>query len=415
MTTAPTTKPSTTKPRTAAQVVKNDALETPPVPAVRLVDPVAAAARQKLHDIETELNATFAEREREIRGLMLAIAAGEHVLLLGPAGTGKSALAQALCTAINGGNYFEWLLTRFSTPEELFGPVSLDGLKHDEYRRVTKGKLPEATVGFLDEIFKANSAILNALLTILNERKFDNNGTRHEVPLETLVGASNELPEGPELAALFDRFLLRFWTGYTKEQASFERLLTGGEPTITATIDLAEIHAAQEECAQVFIPTSTIEELFKLRAELQGAGCVVSDRRWRKAAKILRAAAWLEGAAEVTPDVFPVLANVLWDLPDQQSTIATKVARYASAELAEAQEVFDAITQLANELPGADTPEYAQRVSGVTRDMKKAVEKIGTLGKAAKPAIRVKIEAVGAELDRKYKALREQAAKALGL
>lgn len=409
-----TTKPAS-KSRSAAQIVKSDALETPTVPSVRLVDPVAEAARQKLHDIEAELNAAFAEREREIRGLMIAMVAGEHVLLLGPAGTGKSALAQTLCTAIDGGAYFEWLLTRFSTPEELFGPVSLDGLKHDEFRRVTKGKLPEATVGFLDEIFKANSAILNALLTILNERRFDNNGARHDVPLETVVGASNELPEGPELAALFDRFLLRFWCGYTRTQDSFERLMIGDEPTITTKIDLAEIHAAQEEAAKVFIPTSTIEELFKLRAELPSVGVTVSDRRWRKAAKILRATAWLEGASEVTPDVFPVLAHVLWDLPDQQTAIVQKVARYASAELAEAQEVFDAVIQPLGELPGADTPEYAQRVAGVTRDMKKGLEKINMIGKTAKPAIKVKIEAVAAELDRKYKTLREQAAKALGL
>jgi MoxR-like ATPase len=393
---------------------KTRATDTAPA-TVRLMDPIAATARQKLHDIETELNATFAEREREIRGLMIALVAREHVLLLGPAGTGKSALAQTVCKAIQGGEYFERLLTRFSVPEEVFGAVSLSGMKEDKFRRVTTAKLPEAHVGFLDEIFKANSAILNSLLTILNERAFDNDGARTPTPLETLVGASNELPEGPELAALFDRFLLRFWTGYTRTQDSFERLLIGDEPTITTTLDLTELAAAQVEAAQVVIPTATVEELFKLRAELNGAGCAVSDRRWRKAAKILRATAWLEGAAEVTPDVFPILAHVLWDLPDQQSVISQKVARYASAELAEAQEAFDAIAGLMQELPATDTPEFAQRVTGVTREMKKAQEKIAQLGKAAKPAIKTKIDAIGAELDRKYKTLREQAAKALGL
>jgi len=402
-----------TKPTAAAALAPKSRPDA--TASVRLVDPVAATACQKLHDIESELNATFAEREREIRGLMIALVAREHVLLLGPAGTGKSALAQTVCKAIQGGEYFERLLTRFSVPEEVFGAVSLSGMKEDKFRRVTTAKLPEAHVGFLDEIFKANSAILNSLLTILNERAFDNDGARTSTPLETLVGASNELPEGPELAALFDRFLLRFWTGYTRTQDSFERLLVGDEPTITTTLDLAELAAAQAEAASVTIPTSTIEELFKLRAELNGAGCVVSDRRWRKAAKILRATAWLEGATEVTPDVFPILAHVLWDLPDQQSVISQKVARYASAELAEAQEAFDAIAQLMQELPAIDTPEFAQRVTGVTREMKKAQEKIGQLGKAGKPTIKAKIDAIGAELDRKYKNLREQAAKALGL
>lgn len=413
-TTTTTTAPKTTaKPRTPTPTP----LTVPEAPVMRLVpsDPVAHAARQKLHDIERELNATFAEREREVRGLMIALVAREHVLLLGPAGTGKSALAQTVCKAIDGGQYFERLLTRFSVPEEVFGAVSLSAMKEDKFRRVTTAKLPEAHIGFLDEIFKANSAILNSLLTILNERAFDNDGARVATPLETLVGASNELPEGPELAALFDRFLLRYWVGYTRTQDAFDRLLTGDEPSITTSLDLVELTAAQADAALIAFPTSTVEELFKLRAELQGAGCTVSDRRWRKAAKILRATAWLEGATEVTPDVFPILAHVLWDLPDQQSVISQKVARYASAELAEAQEIFDAVSGLIQELPGSDTPEFAQRVTGVTRELKKAAERIGNVGKTAKPAIKVKIDAIAQELDRKYKQVRDAASKALGL
>ena len=294
--------------------------------------------------------------------------------------------------------------------------MSLDGLKHDKFRRITTGKLPEAHVAFLDEIFKANSAVLNSLLTALNERAFDNDGGRIAIPLETCVGASNELPEGPELAALFDRFLLRFWTTYTRGAPAFERLLCGDEPNITTRITLTEIASAQDDAAKVAIPTATVDELFKLRMELEQKGIVISDRRWRKAAKILRATAWLEGATEVTPDTFPVLAHVLWDQVQQQQEIAGMVARYTSTELAEAQEIHDKIVELCQELPKDDDPDFAKRVTGVTREMKQAQTRIAAQAKAAtKPAIKAKIEAIAAELDRRYQTIRERTVKAMGL
>lgn len=197
----------------------------------------------------------------QVRLLLLAALCGEHLLLLGPPGTAKSELSRRL-SSLTGGRYYERLLTRFSVPEELFGPLSMrgdelfsccgsmvyvcalydgyilalhpltynilsphpsahihphtpiptqphPGLENDQYVRQIDGYLPTAEVAFVDEIFKANSAILNALLTLLNERLFDNGNQRFEVPLLCLVGASNELPESEELDALYDRFLIR--------------------------------------------------------------------------------------------------------------------------------------------------------------------------------------------------------------
>lgn len=379
--------------------------------------PTGAGARATLRAIEGELLGAFAEREREIRGLFLALVAREHMLLLGPAGTGKSALAHVFCTAIQGATYYQWLLTRFSTPEELFGPVSLDGLKRDKFRRVTTGKLPEAHIAFLDEIFKANSAVLNSLLTALNERGFDNDGGRVHMPLESLVGASNELPDGPELAALYDRFLLRFWTGYTTTPDSFRRLLVGDEPAVSTSISLAEIAAAQDEAARLPITDAAVDELFKLRAEMSTMGVVVSDRRWRKAMKVLRAAAWYDGATEVTPDIFPVLAHVLWDLPDQLPKLTQLVAKFASAELAEAQEIYDSIVQLLGELPPEGAADFAQRVTGITRELKVASEKVAGLvkGTAGKPATQARVTTLRDDLDRRFKDIRRKAATALGL
>src|SRR4051812_45272052 len=163
----------------------------------------------KLTLLRDALSNTFPERRNVIDGALCAILANEHVLLLGQPGTAKSALVRAIAQAF-GGTYFERLLTKFSTPEELFGPISLKALEQDRYARVVSNKLPEAQFAFVDEVFKANSAILNSLLTAMNERIFHNDGAPLAMPLVSLFGASNELPDGKELEALFDRFLLRF-------------------------------------------------------------------------------------------------------------------------------------------------------------------------------------------------------------
>src|SRR5512141_409915 len=132
------------------------------------------AARDRLRRIREELAQMFLERSEVIDGALAAVLAGHHVLLIGPPGTAKSMLADELCRRVDGAHYFQWLLTKFSTPEELFGAVSLRALENDDYRRVTTRKLPEAHIAFLDEVFKANSSILNAILSLINERVFHN-------------------------------------------------------------------------------------------------------------------------------------------------------------------------------------------------------------------------------------------------
>src|SRR3989454_1082378 len=185
---------------------------------------------EKLKKIRDELRQTFLERADLIDGALAALLSSNHVLLVGPPGTAKSMLADELCKRIEGASYFQWLLTKFTTPEEVFGAVSLKALEADEYRRVTAAKLPEAHIAFLDEVFKANSSILNAILTLVNERRFHNGRIVETVPLLTLFGASNELPEEDELAALYDRFLLRFVLAYVQEDFRFLRMLEASAP-----------------------------------------------------------------------------------------------------------------------------------------------------------------------------------------
>jgi len=163
----------------------------------------------KLKAIIDTLNRGLIERGQCVRLCLLAALAGEHSLLIGPPGTAKSELARRLHSVFRDARYFERLLTRFSVPEELFGPLSIKALEEDRYERHTDGFLPDASIAFIDEVFKANSAILNALLTLLNEREFDNGAGRQRCPLISAIGATNDVPEDEVGEAFFDRFLVR--------------------------------------------------------------------------------------------------------------------------------------------------------------------------------------------------------------
>ncbi|MEW5935842.1 MAG: AAA family ATPase, partial [Bacillota bacterium] len=236
-----------------------------------------------LRDVESYLQSRFFERAEVVRGCLLALLAREHVLLLGPPGTAKSQLVNELAACL-GLRYFSWLLTRFSTPEELFGPVSLRALQEDRYARVTAGKLPEAEVAFLDEVFKASSAILNTLLGVMNERVFFNDGQGTRVPLVSLFGASNEVPQGDDesaLQAFSARFLLRYQVQPLAEQSAFRAMLDLCEPDASArpVLPREELFRAQEEAARVEVPSEVKDAVFALRKELADQGVVISDRQ----------------------------------------------------------------------------------------------------------------------------------------
>ncbi len=282
--------------------------------------------RERVRRLLNCLEDGLIERETPVRLALLTAIAGEHLLLIGTPGTAKSALARKLHLAFEEGNYFERLLTRFSVPEELFGPLSIKALEKDRYQRLTDRYLPSATIAFIDEIFKANSAILNSLLTLLNEREFDNGDQRVKVPLISVIGASNELPEEDELQALYDRFLCRYHVKPVTDQA-FEELLQLKEkkqckPEEKDRLDRETIKQIQHGAEQVLLSTEVLELLTSIRKFLQENRLSVSDRRWRKVVKLLKVSAYTNDQESVTIWDCWLLQHCLWDTPEKQKLIA---------------------------------------------------------------------------------------------
>lgn len=296
--------------------------------------------REKLLALRDELQQTFLERGELIDGTLAALLAARNLLIVGPPGTAKSMLADELCRRIEGARYFQWLLTRFTAPEELFGAVSLKGLEQDDYRRVTTHKLPEAHIAFLDEVFKANSSILNSILSIINERRFHNGQRIHQVPLITLFGASNELPEDDELTALYDRFLLRFTVGYIEEDFRFLRMLETPPPEARVHLTLEELTALQQAADQQVIPARVRRALAEVRRRLGKKQIVASDRRYRQSLALLKAHSYLAGDPQVTDRSLLFLEHALWREPSEQDEVRSTIREVVLGYEQEVQEML---------------------------------------------------------------------------
>src|SRR3990172_3632561 len=184
--------------------------------------------KSQIKSLLDELNEGVYEKEDVTALSLLAAIAGESIFLLGAPGVAKSLVARRLKFAFAGGSSFEYLMNRFSTPDEIFGPVSISKLKdEDKYERIVKNYLPTATVVFLDEVWKAGPSIQNALLTILNEKIYRNGDREIHVPMKVLIAASNELPmKGEGLEALWDRFLIRYIVGSIEDKNNFNEMIS---------------------------------------------------------------------------------------------------------------------------------------------------------------------------------------------
>jgi len=336
----------------------------------------AQQAIDTLKRIEGELNIEMIERSDSIRAILIALITRQHGVFLGPPGTGKSWLVTRVARRIatfgqngNGLKTFVRLITKTTQPEELFGPVSIGALKNDQFKRVVTNMLPEAELAFLDEVFKGSSAILNTLLTIMNEREFDNGTDRIPVPLISLFAASNEMPQGEDLNAMWDRLVLRVMVDYTTESGFARLIRKAAAPVINTTLTKPELLAIQDTVRQVSIPSSTYGAIETLRKDLQTKGIIVSDRRWQWATTLLQGQAVLEGRTTVEEDDLMILKEALWSAPEQRSDIGRMAARLANPLNAKAVELSDQVQSAF-----ASFTEAQKNAANKTEQMNSAVE-----------------------------------------
>lgn len=308
---------------------------------------------EKFDQLEDVLNFELVERRYEIGAAMLALVSGAPMFLLGPPGVAKSMLVNRLLAYIHGARGFEVLMTKFTGMEEVFGPTSLKGLKEDEFRRKIEGYLATAQIAFVDEIFKANSSILNAFLWAINERAYRHDTEVIPIPLHTLFCASNELPADESLNALYDRLLFRFEVSPIRDNRSFGQMLKTTipkDPDPILTWD--EIMTAHDESEKVTVPDTVIDAMIELRKQLGDAGIEPTERRFVRSMGIIRAAAFLDGCTQADLEHMRPLQHVLWEVPGQQSEVANLVLAIAAPLDKEANALLAEVEKLEEQLDG---------------------------------------------------------------
>lgn len=341
---------------------------------------ILQSAQAKMAQISVEMNNLFVEREELIKIMMLAIATGTNLLMLGPPGTGKSAITYELCERVENANYFQWMLNKTSDPSEILGPFSVKEMENDKFMRITTGKLPEAHIAFMDEVFKSNAPTLNALLTIMNEHIFYNDGKPIDVPLISMFGASNEPPEDESLNAMYDRFIFRMNVQYIHDPGNKKRMhgnyidkragLLGLAGKTTITLD--ELLTLQKAAEVVKVPKDIINKFIRLINDLSRQAIHVSDRRQNECFKIMQGSAVLRGSNAVGLDDFRSLIYVLWEKEEHIPIIESAILKMVNPYDDRFKELKSNFTQVKTDI---------ENLTDSTEKSKKAIESKGVIEK----------------------------------
>ena len=341
--------------------------------------------KEKISALLEELNKGIYEKEEVMALALLSSIAGESIFLLGPPGVAKSLIARRLKYAYKDGSAFEYLMSRFSTPDEIFGPVSISKLKNeDKYERIVENYLPSATVVFLDEIWKAGPSIQNALLTALNEKKFRNGENEISLPMKGLISASNELPaKGEGLEALWDRFVVRLVVEGIEDEAAFDKMIAEDlhsfdDPVADENkITNDEYGKWDSAIKNITIPENVFNVIHVIRRKIAehnqkegntDAQIYISDRRWRKIVRLLRASAFLNDRNEVDLMDCSLIQHCLWN-EEAERDMAYQFVRDAIGEYGytvdlDFEGVGDELDQLKAEIDGETGVDFLEVVYG---------------------------------------------------
>ncbi|WP_273150753.1 AAA family ATPase [Methylophaga thiooxydans] len=288
--------------------------------------------KTRLISLLDQIGAGLHEREQTIAVSLLAALSGQNTFLYGPPGTAKSLISRRLACAFEEPDYYEHLMNRFTTPEEVFGPISIKELKADNYLRKTQGYLATADFAFLDEIWKSSPAILNTLLTLINEHLFKNGDRIEEVPLKALISASNEVPEANQgLDALYDRFIVRLVVPPIVNTEHFNSLLNSKPSSSNPEIDpelkinFNELKEWREAINEVRVNDDCLTIITAIKSSLaeqfDEIGVYVSDRRWQRSALLMKASAFFNGRNSTNHSDALLLQHCLWTTPDNRDAV----------------------------------------------------------------------------------------------
>ena len=355
-----------------------------------MLNQVAIASAVNQFSVQaTEMNGAFLERKTEVSLLQIALIAEQPLVFLGLAGTGKSQIVNTFASTLEADDakvgeiaFYQYLLGKYTTPAEIFGIQSVKELReNDRFVLNPAGKMPMARVAFLDEVFKANSATLNSLLTILNERQYDDgSGVRKNANVELVVGASNEMPEeGEGLEALWDRFVIRHTVEDIQRDDSFISLLTGeGIGQVSCKVSRSSVLTLRELRDQVDI-TNIIPALMDLRQAMAEAGIRVSGRKWVKAVKVIKSWSALKGRSIAKVADIGVLSAVLWDQPDQVDAIRTMLSKFASDDVKKAMSLADSAREVLETLKRRGADVKLQEIGQAKRTIQAVLSELANL------------------------------------